>query len=114
MTEAMPLHHLLDTCLSAFFVDLDLLCDFTEPTDDFFVALSKPVDHIGNLGLGTELFDILLRLPQIVSRNARVQMVDGLELKPTVEEVEPGRAINIHGGSEHFLWEGLVCTHVGC
>lgn len=39
--------------------------------------------------------------------------MDGLELQTAVEEVEPGRAVDIHGGAEHSLWERLVDSHVG-
>lgn len=37
----------------------------------------------------------------------------GLELQPTVEEVQPGGTLDVHGGSEHFLGKGLVDAEVG-
>lgn len=45
-------------------------------------------------------------------RDARVQVVDGLELEAAVEEVEPGRAVDVHGGAQHLLREGLGDAHV--
>ena len=40
-------------------------------------------------------------------------MVDGLELQAAVEKVQPGGAVDIHGGAQHFLREGLVDPEVG-
>lgn len=34
--------------------------------------------------------------------------MNGLKLQTPVKEVKPLWAINIHGGSEHLLWEGFV------
>lgn len=39
--------------------------------------------------------------------------MDGLELQAAVEEVEPVGTIDIHGGAEHFLGEGLVDAEIG-
>ena len=38
--------------------------------------------------------------------------MDGLELQTAVEKVEPLRAIDIHGGSQHLLREGFVDPEV--
>lgn len=40
-------------------------------------------------------------------------MMHGLELQSPVEEVQPGRALDVHGRPEHFLREGLVDAEVG-
>lgn len=48
-----------------------------------------------------------------MSRDARVQVMDGLELQSAVEEVEPVGRIDIHGRAEHLLGKGLVDAEVG-
>lgn len=48
-----------------------------------------------------------------MSGDARKQVVDGLELEAAVQEVEPGGTVDVHGGAEHFLGEGLVRAEVG-
>ncbi len=40
-------------------------------------------------------------------------MMHGLELQATVNEVEPGRAGDIHGGAELLLREGFGIAEVG-
>lgn len=47
-----------------------------------------------------------------MSRDARVQVVDGLELQSAVEEVKPFGTIDIHGRPEHFLGKGLVDAEI--
>ena len=39
--------------------------------------------------------------------------MDGLELQAAVEEVQPGGAIDVHGGAEHLLRKGLVHAEIG-
>lgn len=50
-------------------------------------------------------------------RNAWEQMVHGLELQTAVEEIEPLRAVDVHGRAQHALGEGLgdaeVCGRHG-
>lgn len=38
--------------------------------------------------------------------------MDSLELQTSVDKVKPLWAVNIHGGSEHFLWERFVDSKV--
>lgn len=45
-------------------------------------------------------------------RDARVEVVDGLELEAAVEEVQPGGTVDVHRGAEHSLREGLVDAQV--
>ena len=44
--------------------------------------------------------------------DARKQMVYGLELETTMEEIEPLRAIDIHGGTEHSLGKRFLRTEI--
>jgi len=37
----------------------------------------------------------------------------GLELQAAVDEVEPGRTVDVHGGAEHFLGKRLVDAEIG-
>lgn len=39
-------------------------------------------------------------------------MVNSLELKAAMEEVQPGRTVHIHSGAEHLLREGLVDSEI--
>ena len=38
--------------------------------------------------------------------------MNSLELQTAVQEVKPRWTFDIHGGSEHLLWEGFVCPEV--
>ena len=46
-------------------------------------------------------------------RDAGEEVVDGLELQAAVDEVQPGGAVDVHGGAQHLLREGLVDAEVG-
>ena len=37
----------------------------------------------------------------------------GLKLQTAVEEIEPGRAVDVHCRAKHLLRKGLVHTQVG-
>lgn len=106
-------HALLRTHFPALLQDPDLLRHIAESADNFFVPVDEREDRVRDACLPTELHDQLLRAAQVVPRDARIQVVDGLELEPAVEEVQPGRAVDIHGGAEHPLREGLVDAQVG-
>lgn len=93
--------------------DSRLTSHISQPPDDFSIAIQKSVQRIRDLNLLAELLDQFLRSPQIVARDARVEVMDGLELQATVKEVEPFGAIDVHGCPQHFLWEGLVCAEIG-
>lgn len=67
--------------------DSCLPCHVCQSSDDHLVAVHETVERIRYVDLFTELLHQLLRLPQVVSRDTRVQVVDGLELEPSVEEV---------------------------
>lgn len=103
----------LSNRLSALLEHADLLRHVTEPADDFFVPVIERKDGVGNAGLFAELQDILLSAAQVVPRHARVEMVDSLELQTAVEEVQPGRTVDVHGGAQHLLGKGLVDSQVG-
>lgn len=40
--------------------------------------------------------------------------MDRLELQTSVQEVEPGRAVHVHGGAQHLLGKGFMHPEVGC
>lgn len=93
--------------------EADLFRDFTKPADDLLVAIIEREDGIGDTSIATELYDELLRATQVVARDPRVEMVNGLELQATVEEIQPCWAVDVHSGTEHLLREGLANTQVG-
>lgn len=94
--------------------DLDLLANLVQSTEDLAISIDESQNGVGDLRLLAELADHDLDLSEVVSGYAGEQMVDGLELEATVDEVQPGRAVNIHGGSELALGEGFVLAEVGC
>lgn len=83
-----------------------------QPTHDLAIAAHKPKQRIRDADVETKRPDQALRPAQIVSRNARIQVVDGLELEAAVQEIQPRRAVDVHGGAEHFLGERLVHAQV--
>lgn len=76
-----------------------------QPTHDLAIPLGEPIQRIRKTDLVTEGADQLLRSSQIMSRDTRVEMMDGLELQTAVDEVQPGRTIDVHGCAEHALRE---------
>lgn len=93
--------------------DLRLARDLLQFTQHHTVALDKAVDQIADLGLGAEVLHECLQAAEIVARDAREEVVDGLELQAAVDEVEPGGAGDVHGGAELALGEGLGGAEVG-
>lgn len=93
--------------------DLELLRDFGQAADDLLVAPGEAVDGVRDADVVAEAADVDLGLAQVVARDARVQVVHGLELQAAMEEVEPGRAVDVHGGAEHLLGKGFVHAEVG-
>ena len=85
-----------------------LSSDLAQLTDDCLVAIDKTHQCIRNVDVAAKLLHKLLRGAQVVARNARVKMVDGLKLQASMEEVQPLRTINIHSGAQHLLRERLV------
>lgn len=101
------------THLTTLIKDADLFPDLVKLANDLDVAVDKPVDGIGDLDVVAKLSDQLLRPAEVVSRDPWVEVVDGLELQAAVHEVEPGRAVDIHGRAEHTLREAFVGAQIG-
>lgn len=93
--------------------DLDLFTNVVEPAQDLLVALDKGEDGVGNAGFAAKLPGEDLGLAEVVAGKSREQVVDGLELETTVDKVEPGGAVDVHGGTELALREGLGLAQVG-
>lgn len=74
-------------------------------TNNLLVTIIEGKDRIRNVHILTEFPNKLLRLAQIVSRDTRVQVVNSLELKTTMEKVQPRRAVDIHSSAKHLLGE---------
>lgn len=69
------------------------------------VPVYETIQCIGYIHLVAKFLNQLLCAPQIMARDSRVQVMDSLELKATMEEVEPLGAIDVHGSSQHLLRE---------
>ena len=87
--------------------DLDLIAYLAKPTQHLFISVDECKNRIRNVSVIAELPDELLKPAEVVARNAGKEVVHGLELKAAVDEVEPGGAVDIHGGAELTLGEGL-------
>lgn len=99
--------------LSTLLHHTQLLGHVTEPADDLFISIVESKDCIWDAGFFAECQDILLSLAKVVAWHAWVKVMDRLELQTTVEEVEPGGTVDIHGSAEHFLGKGLINSQVG-
>ena len=105
-----------DTCLrngfTTFLHKAHLLRNFAQPADDLLVSIVEREDGIGDTSVTAKFENELLRTTEIVAGDARVKMMDGLELQASMEEVEPGRAVNVHGRAKHFLGERFANSEV--
>lgn len=86
---------------------LDLLAYLLEPAQDLLVSISEIEDGIWYASLLAELSHEDLNFPEVVSGHSWEQMMHCLELKATVNKVEPGWAVDVHGGSQLSLGERL-------
>lgn len=77
------------------------------------VPVDKSQQGVGDTDLGAELPDEDLGAAEVVARDPRVQVVNGLELQTAVEEVKPLGAVDVHGGAQHLLGKRLGGTQVG-
>lgn len=85
--------------------DLHLLGDLSQSTQDDLVALDEVEDRVPNSDPLAEVPHQKLCLAQVMAGKTGEQVMDGLELQPAVDEVQPSRAVDVHGGSQLFLGE---------
>lgn len=90
--------------------DFRLACNVTEATKDLLVAIYKAIQCVRDARVVAKLLHDLLCLSQVVPRHTRVKMVYSLELQSAVKEVQPLRAVNIHGCPKHALGKGFCHT----
>ena len=102
----------VDNSLLALLQDSRLPSYIRQSSNDMLISIHEPVQRIRDPDIVAELLNQLLRLAEVMPGNAGVEVVNGLELKATVEEVQPLRAVNVHGGAQHALREGLVGPQV--
>lgn len=93
--------------------DLDLLRDIAQPAEDDLVAIHESVDGILDPDIVAEVTDERLHTAQVVAGHTREQVVHGLELETAVDEVQPRGAVDVHGGAQLLLGEGLGGAEVG-
>jgi hypothetical protein len=87
--------------------DLDLLRDIAQPTQDHPIPIAEPEDRVFDPDVLAEVLDGRLHAAQVVARDAREEVVHGLELEAAVYEVELSGAVDVHGGAELLLGERL-------
>lgn len=102
----------LCTRLATLFQETDLIRNLPESSNNFLVAIHECENGVRNACFVTKLEDKLLRATQVVAWDTGVEVVDGLELKTTVEKIQPCRAVHVHGGTKHLLREGLMDTQI--
>ena len=88
------------------------LANLLKSAQNNLVALNKAIALVLDCCLVTELADQNLQSTQVVARHAREEMVDGLELKASVQEIQPGGAVDIHGSAQLTLGEALGRTQI--
>ena len=93
--------------------NLGLLGDLLQPAQHDAVARNKVVHHVLDVGFGAELLHQRRQLAEVVARDAGEEVVHCLELQAAVDEVEPFRAGDVHGGAQLLLCEGLAGSEVG-
>lgn len=91
------------------FLALCQYCSLTshlaQSANDLFISIHKTVERVWNVDFPTKLLYKFLSPSKIMSRNARVKMVDSLELKTPMEEVQPLGAVDVHCRPQHLLRE---------
>lgn len=114
--RTLRLHQRTLSCkrTSTLLQDPRLLGDISKSTNDFLVAFVKAQDSVRDIHILAKLLDELLRLAEVVARNAGKQMVDRLELESTMEKVQPDRTVHIHGRPEHLLGEAFKRAKISC
>lgn len=93
---------------------LDLVAYLLQPIKHLFVPVNKCQDGIGDARIGAKLLHHGLRFSQVVSGDARKQMVNGLELQTAVDKVQPSRAVYIQGSAQLTLRKRFLLAQVGC
>jgi hypothetical protein len=83
------------------------LPDLFKPTKHDLVPFHKRIALVLYARLLAKLPHQHLERTQIMPRHPREQMVHRLELQAAVQEVEPGRAVDVHGGAQLALGERL-------
>lgn len=91
----------------------DLRRNLPKSTQHHAIALSEAVYQVLNVRVLAKVLDERLQGSEVVSRYAREEVVDGLELQTTVDEIEEGRAAHVHGCAELALRKGFGGAEVG-
>ena len=92
--------------------NFDLLADFAQTPQNLLVAIHKTKAFVFDPSFGAKFTDQDLQSSQVVSRDSREEMMNSLELEPTMNKVQPSRAIHIHRRSQLSLRKGLARTEV--
>ena len=92
---------------------LHLLAYLTQAPKHVLVPVHESQDLVLNTRVPAEFPHKRLQPPEVVPRHPREQVMHGLELQAAVDEVEPGGAIDVHGGAQLALGEGLGVAEVG-
>ena len=94
--------------------NLCLICNVLELSKDAVVSFDEPEDLVVDSCLLAKVPHKNRQLSQVVSRHTREQVVHRLELKATVEEVQPFRTGDVYGSAQLALSKDLSRAKVRC
>ena len=90
-----------------------LFSNLLQPTQHLYIPILEPENAILDPRLLAKLAHQRLRLPQIMPRHAREQVMHSLELQTPVNEIQPRGAVDIHGRAQLVLGETLAGEDAG-
>ena len=92
--------------------NIKLIAHILQTAQNLSVSVGEVEDRVRNARVGAEFAEHELHLAEIVSRHTGEKMVNSLELKTAVDEVQPGRAVDIHSGSKLTLRKRFLLAEV--
>lgn len=78
---------------------LYLLGNLPKTSQDLTVTVFKAIDFILDANFFSKLLDPALQFAQVMPRDTKEEVVDGLELETTMDPVKPRRAVDVHRGT---------------
>ena len=92
--------------------DIKLIAYILKTAQNLSVSVGEVEDGVRNTRVGAEIAEHELHLAEVVSRHTGEKMVNGLELKTAVDEVQPGRAVDIHSCSKLTLRKRFLLAEI--
>lgn len=87
-----------------------LSSDLLKSAQHLAITLHKAIDLVLDTHLFRPDLDLLAGLAQVMARHGGEQVVDSLELQAAVHPVQPGGAVDVHGGAQLLQGPWLVAA----